>query len=113
MAESFILIPGRTAAQGAGISEGKFGEKYQGQINVVLAAPEDLERLGIAEGESVRMRSEHGEADVEIKAAKPGDLPSGMLFIAYGDPSSRVMGSDTHGTGMPTSKGIDVSLERL
>jgi len=113
MAESFILIPGRTSAQGAGISEGKFGAKYQGEINVVLIAPEDLQRLGVSDGEHVRMTSEYGEIQVPVKAAKAGELPRGLLFIAYGDLSSRLMGSDTHGTGMPTSKGIDVRLERV
>lgn len=113
MTESFILVPGRTSPQGVGISEGKFGEKYQAEINVVLAAPEDMQRLGLANGDHVRMTSESGEVQVAVKAAKAGDLPSGLLFIAYGDLSSRLMGSDTQGTGMPTSKGIDVNLERL
>ena len=39
--------------------------------------------------------------------------PAGMLFIAYGDLSSRLMGGDTHGSGMPTSKGMDVELTVL
>lgn len=41
------------------------------------------------------------------------ELPPGMLFIAYGDISSRLMGSDTHGSGIPTSKEIDVVLEKV
>ncbi len=41
------------------------------------------------------------------------ELPEGLLFIAYGDISSRLMGGDTHGSGMPTSKGLDVQLEKL
>ena len=45
--------------------------------------------------------------------SKGDELPPGMLFIAYGDLSSRLMGSDTHGSGIPTSKGIDVVLEKL
>ena len=36
-----------------------------------------------------------------------------LLFIAYGDLSSRLMAGDTHGSGMPTSKGLDVELEVL
>jgi formylmethanofuran dehydrogenase subunit D len=39
----------------------------------------------------------------------PDDLK--RLGLAYGDLSSRLMGGDTHGTGMPTSKGIDVEVE--
>jgi len=49
--------------------------------------------------------------EVAIAAAKAGELPPGLLFIAYGDISSRLMGGDTHGSGMPTSKGLDVQLE--
>ncbi|MFO0897852.1 MAG: hypothetical protein U0836_10560 [Pirellulales bacterium] len=40
-------------------------------------------------------------------------MPEGPLFIAYGNISSRLMGGDTHGFRMPTSKGIDVELEVL
>jgi len=47
---------------------------------------------------------------VAIVASKGDELPPGLLFIAYGDLSSRLMGGDTHGSGMPTSKGIDVEL---
>ena len=43
------------------------------------------------------------------RAAK--ELPSGLLFIAYGPHSSRLMGSDTAGSGMPLSKNIEVEIE--
>jgi formylmethanofuran dehydrogenase subunit D len=49
--------------------------------------------------------------EVCIIPAKKDELPEGMLFIAYGDISSRMMGGDTHGSGMPTSKGMDVTME--
>ena len=55
----------------------------------------------------------HGQIDVAVKTAKKDELPEGMLFIAYGDLSSRLMGGDTHGSGMPTSKGLDVELTVL
>jgi formylmethanofuran dehydrogenase subunit D len=51
--------------------------------------------------------------EVAVTPAKADELPEGLLFIAYGDISSRLMGGDTHGSGMPTSKGIDVKLEVL
>ena len=38
------------------------------------------------------------------------ELPPGLLFISYGDASSRLMGGETHGSGMPDSKGLDVTL---
>ena len=111
MAETFVLIPGRTSKQGVGINEGKFGETYQSETNRLLVAPEDMERLGLETGNRVRLTSQDGQVEVAISAAKAGELPSGLLFIAYGDISSRLMGGDTHGSGMPTSKGLDVQLE--
>jgi formylmethanofuran dehydrogenase subunit D len=113
MPETFLLIPGRTSKQGCGISEGKFGETYQSEINTLLVAPSDMERLGLNQGDRVRLRSTFGQAEASVAAAKGDDLPPGMLFIAYGDLSSRLMGGDTHGSGMPTSKGLDVELEKV
>jgi len=111
MSEIFILIPGRTSDQGCGISEGKFQEKYQKEINSLQVAPGDMTRLGIKAGDRVRLTSEHGQVDVAVIPARAEELPVGLLFIAYGDISSKLMGGDTHGSGMPTSKGIDVTME--
>jgi formylmethanofuran dehydrogenase subunit D len=113
MPETFILIPGRTSRQGTGISEGKFGENYQNETSVLQVTPADMQRLGLNEGDRVRLTSETGAVDVAIKPSKGDELPPGLLFIPYGDVSSRLMAGDTHGSGMPTSKGIDVTLEKI
>src|SRR5262245_30680285 len=113
MSEPFILIPGRTSKQGVGISEGKFKEGYLSETRTLLMAPRDMQRLGLKDDDRVSLRSEFGQIEVSIIAAKGDELPPGLLFIAYGDLSSRLMGGDTHGSGMPTSKGIDVELEVL
>jgi formylmethanofuran dehydrogenase subunit D len=99
VAGPFILIPGRTARQGCGISEGKFGANYLEEISLLQVAAEDMQRLQLANG--------------PVVSAKGDELPAGLLFIPYGDLSSRLMGGDTHASGMPTSKGIDVHLEVL
>lgn len=111
--ETFILIPGRTSAQGCGISEGKFRETYQSEIGRLQVAPQDMKRLALSEGDVVELVSEWGRIEVPIIPAKADELPPGLLFIPYGDLSSRLMGGDTHGSGMPTSKGIDVRLTRI
>jgi formylmethanofuran dehydrogenase subunit D len=110
MPHSFILIPGRTAKQGVGISEGKFKDGYRTETRTLQVAPADMQRLSLREGDLVRLKSEWGEIDVNVVPAKGDELPPGILFIAYGDLSSQLMGGDTHGSGMPTSKGIDVEL---
>jgi formylmethanofuran dehydrogenase subunit D len=111
--ETFILIPGRTALQGTTLNEGKLTEGYIKETSTLLMNPDDMARLGLKTGDQVRIRSEQGQVEIPCQAAKPGDLPPGLLFLPYGDKSSQLMGGDTHGTGMPTSKGMDVELEKL
>lgn len=113
MSEPFVLIPGRTGRQGRGINEGKLGETYQSETSKLQVSPEDMERLSLKEGDRVRLTNQFGSVEMPVAAAKRDELPSGMLFIAYGDLSSRLMGDDTDGTGMPTSKGLDVELEKV
>ena len=78
-----------------------------------MVAPEDMERLELSDGVRVRLTSDTGQIEVAVQTAKKDELPPGLLFIAYGDLSSRLMGPDTHGSGMPTSKGLDVTLEKI
>ena len=84
------------------------------ETNLLQVAAGDMSRLGLVDGDRVRLTSEWGsQVEVAVAGAKPDELPSGLLFIAYGDISCQLMGADTHGSGMPTSKGIDVTLEKL
>ena len=113
MSEIFVLIPGRTSRQGTSLNEGKETEEYLEETGTLQVSPADMKRLGLKDGDRVRLRSEHGRVEVPCRASKGDELPPGVLFIAYGDCSSRLMGGDTHGTGMPDSKGIDVTLEKV
>ena len=61
----------------------------------------------------MRLRTEQGAIELPCQAAKPGELPPGLLFLPYGDLSSRLIGGDTYGTGMPSSKSFDVELEKV
>jgi formylmethanofuran dehydrogenase subunit D len=111
MAESFILIPGRTSRQGTALNEGKLTEAYIQETSTLQMTATDMERLGVQPGANVRLRSAYGEVVTRCQPAKAGELPPGVLFIPYGDVSSRLMGGGTHATGMPDSKGIDVEVE--
>ena len=111
MSETFILIPGRTSKQGTSLNEGKYTDGYIEEINTLQIAPEDMERLGFSDGDRIRVWNEFGDVVVPCKTAKGDELPPGLLFISYGDISSRLMGGETHGTGMPNSKGLDVQIE--
>jgi formylmethanofuran dehydrogenase subunit D len=111
--EVFILIPGRTSRQGTALNEGKFTPGYVEETSTLQMNADDMARLGLKSGDRVRLRSEQGQVELPCQAAKSGELPPGLLFLPYGDLSSRLMGGETHGTGMPNSKGIDVELERV
>lgn len=109
---TFILIPGRTSKQGTTLNEGKYTDGYQNEIHVLKMNPEDMARLQVSEGDLVRMWNDFGEVTVPVASGKE-ELPPGLLFISYGDVSSRLMPGETHGTGMPDSKGLDVRVEKV
>ena len=112
MPDEFVLIPGRTARQGTTLNEGKMTAGYREETSTLTMAPADMQRLGLTDGQRVRLWNQQGEITLPCRAATGDELPSGVLFIPYGDLSSRLMGGDTHGTGMPDSKGLDVFLEK-
>ena len=112
MPELLILIPGRTARQGTGLNEGKYSADYQDEINTLLVNPTDMIKLGVKEGDSVRVWNQQGSVTVKCKSAKE-ECPPGLAFISYGDKSSQLMEGETHGSGMPTSKGMDVYVEKV
>jgi formylmethanofuran dehydrogenase subunit D len=111
--ECFILIPGRTSRQGTSLNEGKFTSGYVEETSTLFMNPDDMARMGLKNGDRVRLRTRQGSVDLPCQAAKAGELPCGVLFLPYGDMSSRLMGGDTHGTGMPDSKSFDVELQRI
>ena len=113
MPETFLLIPGRTSEQGTTLNEGKSTEGYLVETNTLQVTPQDMQRMNLKAGDFVRLRSDFGEVTVPIKASKGDELPPGLLFISYGDKSSRLMGGETHGSGMPDSKCFDVTMEKV
>ncbi len=105
----FIMNAGRTSKQGQQINVGKDTEEYRVLVSTLTMHPDDLKELGVAPGGSVRVRSEYGgEATF---CCQEGKVPRGMIFVPYGPPTCRLMGVETDGTGMPTSKGWEVEVE--
>lgn len=113
MAETMMLIAGRTSKQGTSLNAGKLKDEYRDITTTVEMNADDMLRLGLKDGDQVRLQSTFGETVVRCKGRKPADLPAGMLFIPYGPPSSQLMGSDTAASGMPLSKHLDVKVETL
>ncbi len=106
----FIMNAGRTTKQGQQINAGKDHPEYQAIVNTLNMNAEDMKEIGIQSGGSVRVRSENGEATFRCLEGK---LPPGIIFVPYGPPTCHLMGQDTDGTGMPTSKGWEVEVEPI
>jgi formylmethanofuran dehydrogenase subunit D len=109
-AKRFILNAARSSKQGTLINLGKESDEYKALTNSMTMAAEDMAELGIAEGQMALVRSEFGEASFKCQR---GTIPTGMIFVPYGPPTCQLMGGDTDGTGMPTSKGWEVEVVPL
>ena len=107
------IIPGRSQEQGTSLNAGKLGEEYLKVTSTVEMNVDDMQRLGLSDGDEVRLRNAIGETVVRCKGRKASDLPSGLLFLAYGPCSCELMDADTAGTGMPLSKTFEVEVEVL
>jgi formylmethanofuran dehydrogenase subunit D len=107
----YILNAGRTSKQGTQINIGKDQQEYVDMVSTLIMHPEDLKEIGVGAGGSVKLRSEYGgEATFRCQEGK---VPRGMIFVPYGPPTCKLMGYETDGTGMPTSKGWEVEVEPI
>lgn len=105
-----IMITGRSICQGTGISNGKDLEEYVSATMTLELNPLDLERFGLQEGASVRVKTVFGEATVICRSEK---LPEGLAFMAFGPTVNRLVGGETYASGMPDTKGFEIELEQL
>ena len=107
------LIAGRTSKQGTSLNAGKLKDDYREVTSTGEMNLDDMARLGLADGDQVRLTTESGETVIRCKGRKAEDLPAGLIFLPYGPPSSQLMASDTALSGMPLSKNIAVRVEPL
>lgn len=113
MPETMLLIPGRSNKQGTSLNKGKLKEEYLEVTSTVEMNATDMDRMGLENGDKIKLKNNVGEFVATCKSKKPEDLPSGMIFIAYGPSSSQLMESDTGGCGMPLSKNLLVEVEKV
>jgi formylmethanofuran dehydrogenase subunit D len=113
MAETMILVPGRSQSQGTSLNEGKLKDEYKRVTSTAELNEKDMRRLKLKDGDKIKLKSDVGQTVVTCKSKKEADLPTGMIFIPYGPPSSELMASDTAGTGMPLSKHIEVKVTKV
>lgn len=110
MSLDVTLITGRTIAQGEAVETGKELDSYTSSAGICELDPKDMEKIGVKEGETVRVRTEAGE--ILVKAVKSAQEPHpGIVFIPMGPWANAVVNYDTSSTGMPSFKGVKASIE--
>jgi formylmethanofuran dehydrogenase subunit D len=104
------LLTGRTLRQGQGKEYGKLSDLYQKSVSICEIDPEDMQKLGVKDGENVKITTDFGS--VILKAVKSRRTPHwGIIFVPYGPWASAIVNPKTDGIGMPSFKGIDAYIE--
>jgi len=103
------LLTGRTIDQGTGKEYGKLTKEYFESVTICQMDPKDMESLGVKENEHIKVTTNFGS--VVIKAIPSTKAPHPQIaFIPYGPWANLVMDPQTHGSGMPSLKGISAEI---
>ena len=104
------LLTGRTIDQGKGKEMGKLSKEYLESVIICQMDPNDMKFLGVKENTNVKVATDFGSA--VLKAVKSARAPHPkVVFIPYGPWANLIMNPRTHGTGMPSFKGIPAEIE--
>ncbi|UCH71199.1 MAG: molybdopterin dinucleotide-binding protein [Candidatus Bathyarchaeota archaeon] len=104
------LLTGRTINQGRGKESGKLTKEYLDSVTICQIDPDDMKRLGVKGNTNVKVTTTFGS--VVLKAVKSARAPHPkVVFVPYGPWASLIMNPKTHGTGMPSLKGIPAEIE--
>lgn len=104
------LLTGRTIEQGKGKEMGKLSKEYLDSVMICQMDPNDMKSLEVKENTNVKVATDFGS--VVLKAVKSARAPHPkVVFIPYGPWANLIMNPRTHGTGMPSFKGIPAEIE--
>ncbi|MGZ4848779.1 MAG: molybdopterin dinucleotide binding domain-containing protein [Halobacteriota archaeon] len=103
------LITGRTVEQGVAIEGWKDKQEYIDAAGFVHIDPSDFKKLNVWPGSNVTVKSDFGEVIVRAIKSPYGPHP-GIVFIPMGPWANQVIGTDTDTTGMPSYKGVMVTI---
>lgn len=105
-----LLLTGRTLRQGQGKEYGKLSDRYWKSVAVCEIDPDDFKKLGIKDNSPIKIVTSYGS--VVVRAVKSLRAPhQGRVFVPYGPWASVIVNPKTDGTGMPSFKGIEATIE--
>ncbi len=106
--KELIVITGRSIKQGENV-EDKLSDDYFNAVSIIELDEEDMEELGVKEGDRVKVKTEHGEVVLKVKKAR--GKQRGIAFIPFGPYFSILISAKTRSVGMPLYKGIRAKIE--
>ena len=106
----FLLITGRTVHQGVGKEYGKLSKEYFKSVSICEIDPDDMKELGIRENDNIKVITNFGSVVVKAVESLRAPHPK-IVYIPYGPWTSIIVSPKTHGTGMPSLKGIPATIE--
>ena len=105
-----LVLTGRTIEQGKGKEMGKLSDVYLNDVVKCRIDPQDMKTLKLRQNTNVKVTTKFGS--VILKGVKSPRAPHPkMIFISYGPWASMIADPETHGTGMPSLKGIPAEIE--
>ena len=105
-----LLLTGRTIDQGKGKEMGKLSREYLESVVTCQMDPKDMDALGVREDTNIKVSTDSGSVILKVVKSTKAPHPK-VVFIPYGPWASLIMNPKTHGTGMPSLKGITAEIE--
>ena len=106
----FTLLTGRTIDQGTTKEHGKLSDEYREYVAICEMDSNDLKELGVKDNSNVKVSTKHGSIVVKAKESKRAPHPK-IVYMPYGLWANIVVNPKTHGTGMPSFKGITAEIQ--
>lgn len=104
------VLTGRSIDQGRGKEMGKLSDVYQKDVTQCQIDPEDMKTLGLRRNDTVKVTTHFGSVILRAIKSLRGPHPK-IIFISYGPWASMISDPETHGSGMPSLKGMLGVLE--
>ena len=105
-----LVLTGRTIDQGRGKEMGKLSDVYLKDVTQCQIDPKDMKALKLRQNTNVKVTTKFGSVVLRAVKSLRGPHPK-MIFIAYGPWASVISDPETHGSGMPSLKGMSGKLE--
>jgi formylmethanofuran dehydrogenase subunit D len=96
--------------QGQGKEYGKLSERYWKSVAICEMDPDDMKLLNVKENSNIKISTDYGSVIVRAVESLRAPHP-GAVFVPYGPWASVIVNPQTHGTGMPSFKGISAEIE--